>query len=327
MTQPQDTPQKHKSNERALLTVVLLAMGAGWGICIPLTKLAVSTGYQPFGLIFWQVTIVAVFLGAINALRGKGLPCGPAQCRVYGVVALLGAVLPDIAYYTAAVHLQGGVLSILMSSVPMFAFPIALMLGNDQFVPLRLVGLFLGLLGIVLLIGPEASLPEATSALFIPVLLLAPLCYATEVNYVARWGTAGLDPIQVITGASLLGVVISLPVAVLSGQWVSPLPPYTVADVSLVANSLIHALVYATYVWLTRRAGSVFASQTAYLVTGFGMMWSILLLSESYSGYIWLALAAMLAGIFLVQPRPGIALAPAPGMGETGSGNQKGNPK
>jgi len=37
--------------------------------------------------------------------------------------------------------------------------------------------------------------------------------------------------------------------------------------------------------------------------------WSMLFLGESYSGWIWAALALMFAGLFLVQPRPRVALA------------------
>ena len=43
-------------------------------------------------------------------------------------------------------------------------------------------------------------------------------------------------------------------------------------------------------------AGSVFASQIAYLVTGFGVVWSMLLLGERYSAPVWAAFALMLRG-------------------------------
>ncbi|MCP4818147.1 MAG: EamA/RhaT family transporter, partial [Shimia sp.] len=36
---------------------ILLAIGAGWGLTQPLTKIAVSEGYEPLGLIFWQLAI------------------------------------------------------------------------------------------------------------------------------------------------------------------------------------------------------------------------------------------------------------------------------
>lgn len=65
-------------------------MGAGWGLCIPLAKIAVSTGYGPLGLIFWQVTIVAALMLGLNALRGKAFPPIRHAWRLLVAVALLG---------------------------------------------------------------------------------------------------------------------------------------------------------------------------------------------------------------------------------------------
>jgi drug/metabolite transporter (DMT)-like permease len=65
----------------------------------------------------------------------------------------------------------------------------------------------------------------------------------------------------------------------------------------------VHALVYAAYVWLAARAGAVFATQTAYFVTGSGVLWAMLLLGERFSAWVWAALVVMLLGLFLVQPR------------------------
>lgn len=303
-------------NERAFLTSVLVVMGAGWGLCVPLGKVAVSGGYPALGLVFWEAVILSVFLGTVCLLRGKPVVLRRSAWRIYAIVAFLGTVLPGWAYYTAAFHLPAGVLSILMSTVPMIAFPIALLLGNDSFRLLRLGGLAFGLAGILLLIGPEASLPDSAMAAFIPLALIAPVCYACEGNFVARWGTDGLDAIQVVAGASVLSMVIMFPVALLSGQWIDPRPPWGIPDAALVAGSVTHAIVYSVYVWLVGRAGSVFTSQTSYLVTAFGVIWSIILLSEAYSGFIWAAMGMMMTGIFLVQPRPRIALAPVPAMGE-----------
>ncbi|WP_245306172.1 DMT family transporter [Roseovarius aestuariivivens] len=305
--------------DRLFLSVVLIAMGAGWGLCIPLAKVAVSTGYGPLGLIFWQVAIVAGLMLGFNALRGRRFPSLRRAWGLLIAVAMLGAVLPDVAYYTAAQHLPGGVLSIVISSVPIFAFPLALLLGNDRFRAIRLLGLLFGFGGILLLLGPQAGLPQGVALLFVPVALIAPFCYASEVNVVARFGTYGLDPIQVLAAASVLAMAVTLPLALVSGQWINPLPPYGIADLALVANSTVHAAVYATYVWLTGRAGSVFTAQVSYLVTGFGVLWSMALLQESYSSTLWASLALMVAGIFLVQPKPAIPLAPTTAMKDDAS--------
>ena len=301
---------------------MLFLMGAGWGLSVPLSKIAVSTGHQPFGLIFWQLFIVVAVLGAICAVRGRRLEMGRRYWRLLITVALTGAVLPDVFFYLAARELPGGVMSIIISSVPMFSLPIALALGIEKPALWRLVGLLIGMAGIVLLVAPQSSLPDRAMAAFIPVALLAPLLYATEGNLVAKWGTQGLDSVQVLLGASILGLVMTLPLALISGHWISPLATFGRPEAALVAAAVIHALVYAAYVWLVGRAGSVFAAQTSYLVTGCGVLWSMLLLNENYSGYVWAALALMLVGMFLVQPRRSIPLAPGAGIGETVRGQQ-----
>lgn len=281
----------------------LLIMGAGWGITSPLSKIAVSTGHQPLGLVFWQMVIGAVLLGAIVFVRGGRLALGRRQITLYLAIAFLGTILPNAASYRAAAHLPAGVMSIVIAMVPMFAFPIALALGQDRFSIARVVGLGLGLGGVALLVGPEASLPDRAMVAFIPLALIAPFFYGLEGNFVGKFGTAGLDPIEVLFGASVFGAVLSFPLALGFGHWLNPLGGFGAPESALVLSSIVHALVYAGYVWLVGRAGAVFAAQVSYLVTIFGVGWAMLILDEAYSGYIWGALGLMLLGMFLVQPR------------------------
>jgi drug/metabolite transporter (DMT)-like permease len=279
-------------------------MGAAWGGTQPLAKIAVSEGYRHFGLIFWQVMLTGILLGVLTLLRRKPLPMTRPALRLYLVLALLGSVLPGIASFQAAVHLPSGVLSILLSSVAMFALPIALVLGLDRFHPLRFLGLLLGLAGVTLLVLPEEGLPAGTPAVWVGIALIASFFYALEGNVVAKWGTYGLDPVQALAGASLLGVLLSLPLALLSGQFIWPTAPFGAPDKAIVASAVLHAGAYTGYVWLVGRAGAVFTAQVSYLVTLFGVTWAMLFLGEGYSRWFWTALGLMLLGLALVQPRP-----------------------
>lgn len=292
-------------------------MGAAWGGTMPLAKVAVSQGYQHFGLIFWQLVISGTILGAICLLRGKGLKLGLPYLQLYLVIALVGTVLPNSTSYQAAEHLPAGVVSILISLVPMFAFPIALAMGNDSFRLLRLLGLVLGLIGVALLVLPGTALPDPSVVPWIFVGMIAPLFYGFEGNYVARWGTLDLDPIQTLFGASVVGVVIALPLAIGSGHWIDPRGPWAAPDFALLGSSLLHVFAYSTYVWLVGRAGSVFAAQGAYFVTLFGIVWSMLFLGEVYTRFVWMALLFMLAGLFFVQPRPTTTVVDRDGLGQS----------
>ncbi len=285
------------------LFAILALMGAGWGATQPLSKIAVSEGYRHFGLVFWQLAIGAAILSVIQAVRGVRLRCDRPALRVYVFIALIGTILPNSASYEAIRHLPSGLVSILLALVPMFAFPMALMLGNERFVLIRFFGLVLGLTGVLLIVGPEGSLPDRAMVLWVPLALIAPLFYGFEGNAVARWGTAGLSPIEVLYGASLFGALLMLPVTLLTGHFIDPRPPWGAPDFALVATSVIHVTVYTTYVWMVGRAGPVFAVQVSYLVTGFGVIWAMLILGESYSGWVWAAMAVMFLGMFLVQPR------------------------
>ena len=290
------------------LTALLALLGLGWGVTMPLTKIAVGTGYGPFGLIFWQLAIGAVVLGALQALRGGAMPLTARTLGFCLMIALIGTLLPNSATYRAAAHLPAGIMAIAVSTVPMFALPIALVLGSDRLSGLRILGLCLGLFGVALIALPEASLPDPAMAPWVLFVLLAPLCYAFEGNIVAKWGTAGLDPIQTLLGASVIGTAIALPLALSQGQFFVPAWPLEPADRAVLAIGAIHAAVYVSYVWMVGRAGAVFAAQVSYLVTGFGVLWSMALLGERYAPTVWAALAAMLAGLLLVQPRHNRAL-------------------
>ncbi len=302
----------------AFYTSVLIVMGAGWGLTQPLSKIAVSTGYQHFGLIFWQLAIGAAAMALLAFVTGRRLPLTRSAMALYALVALIGTVIPNAASYQALVYLPAGVQSVLMSLVPMAAFPIALALSLERFELRRFLGLAVGLGGVLLLVLPEASLPDRAALPWVGMTLIAVLCYAFEGNYVARWGLRGLDPIQVLFGASVVGLLIAFPLAVGSGQFISPIRAYGAPEYSLIASSLIHVSVYAIYVWLVGRAGAVFTAQVGYAVTATGVLWAMLILSETYSPYFWAAAALILMGVFLVQPRKRDTVEDRPAMGETG---------
>lgn len=299
---------------------VLVLLGTGWGITQPLAKIAVSGGYREFGLVFWQLALGSLVLLALLRLRGTRLRVTPARFGVWLLIALIGTIIPNTASYRAVAHLPSGVMSIVIATVPMFAFPIALLLGIDGFSWRRMAGLAFGLGGVALIALPGSSLPDPAMVLWLPLALVAPLCYGCEGNFVARVGTAGMGPIATLAGASILGTAIMGPVALATGQFILPAAPFGPPDLAILGIAAIHALVYAGYVWLVGQAGSVFASQVAYLVTGAGVLWAMVLLGERYSLWIWAALALMLAGLTLVQPRRR-PLAPVGPTGQAGMPN------
>lgn len=290
---------------------ILLAIGTCWGATIPLAKIAVSTGHRPIGLIFWQLVITGLAMVLAAVMRGTRLPVDRRTLSQFLAVALLGTLLPNSFSFLAVSHVPAGIVAIIIAMVPMFALVMALGLRLERFSSIRMAGVMLGGLAVVLLIGPQASLPDPAKAIFVLVALGAPFFYAAEANYLAVRPPIGLDPVATLLGASLVGAVIAGPIAVASGSFIDLTRPWGAAEWALLASSLLHAIAYTGYVWLVGVAGPVFSSQVAYVVTVSGVLVSAFALGEDYSGWVWAALAAMIGGLALVQPRREPAAGPA----------------
>jgi drug/metabolite transporter (DMT)-like permease len=289
--------------ERRLYVGMLLILGIGWGTTQPLGKIATTTGHGPFGLIFWQLVVCVLVLGALSLSRGKGLVFSRRSMEFYIAVAILGTLVPNATFYLSAARLPAGIMSIIISAVPLLAFPLALVLRMERFAPLRLVGLMLGLAAVALIAAPGAVLPDPAMIAFLPVALVGPMFYAMEGIYVARRGMGGMDAVQAMFGASVMALILCLPITLALGQWFNPFDGFGRPEAALAASSVIHALMYAGYVWLASRAGAVFAAQCSYIVTGAGVLWAMALLGERFSPFIWVSLVLLLCGVALVAPR------------------------
>jgi len=285
-----------------VFVMVLLLLGAAWGLTQPLGKIAVTGGIQPVGILFWQLLIGAVILSAVARRGRRPLPRDGRQWALAALIAVIGTLLPQAASYTAIGHLPAGIVSMITALVPILALPMAVAAGLERATARRLTGLVLGLLGAALVALPGAGLPGGAARMWLLIAALAPAFYALEGTLVARIGTAGLDAIALVAGASAIGAVIALPIGLSMGVIPGVADLWSGAGAALVAMSVMHAVVYAGYLWLIGRAGSVFAAQVAYVVMIAGVFWSMLILGERYSALVWAALVAILAGLALVRP-------------------------
>lgn len=289
---------------RAALFLILIAFGTLWGLTIPLTKVAVSSGHHPFGLIFWQFMLSTVVLFVLIKMRGSKVIIDQSHVLFFTVIAFTGTLLPNTASYFAAFHLPAGVMALVIALVPMCSLLVALTLRLEGFQFSRLTGVILGGAAIALLVLPDTSLPDPSKAIFVLVALIAPMFYGIEGNYLAIKQPAGTGPVATLFGASVIGALVSLPLTLISDTFINPFESgIGKSELALMTTISLHIIAYVGYIWLVDQAGPVFSAQIAYIVTPAGIILSIILLGERPSAFIWIALVILLVGLFLVQPR------------------------
>lgn len=293
---------RNPRNRKIIAWVAMLIIGLFWGATIPLTKVAVSTGYQPLGLIFWQLIIGIFILGFVLLMKGWRPSFTREKLIFYGLLSIFGTLLPNGFFYAASAQLPAGVMAIAIATVPMFTLAMALGLRLEQFSSKRVLGVMIGFAAMVMIAAPQSSLPDPAKAIFVLVALIAPFCYGIETNLIAAKTPKNTNPVSTLFMASVLGLIIITPLTWGLGHGIDIMQTWDVSIYALVAVSIVHSVTYVGYIWLVGFGGPVFGVQVAYPVTLFGVVLSIIFLNEGYSVWIWAALALVIVGLMLVQP-------------------------
>ncbi|NQW10042.1 MAG: DMT family transporter [Alphaproteobacteria bacterium] len=282
--------------------LMLLVLGGLWGLSFSLSKLAVIGGIHPTAYVWWQSTGATIFLFLIIRRTGTAVPTGRRHLAFYAASALVGLVLPNLNIVMTARYLPAGILSTLVTTVPMMTYAVALAWRMERFDPRAVVGLVLGLAGVLLIVGPDASLPDPTMAPWVLVAMITPVLYASQNIISAKLRPENTPSLAAALGMVVAGSLMSLPVMLASGGF-RPLfsDGITAGDLAMVGQMIITCLAYLLYFEIAKRAGPVFVSQVGYVVNIFGLGWGYLFFAEVPSPWIWAAIALVFAGVWVVN--------------------------
>ena len=283
--------------------LILIILGLGWGLSFTLGKIAITAGGTPIGLTFWQSLFSGLILLAYVFFRHGKIIIPKIMFLPIVIITFLSVVIPNIIFYACVEHLDAGVLSISVSVIPLFTYLIAMGLRMDKFKVRRVIGLITGFCALLILILPENSLPDKRDIPWVLLALNCALCYALENIYIDRLALQNFGPIRLVCAVSFVSAIITFLLSLVMDQFFILQPTNLYLFISTLGLGFISATAYSIFIYLIGRAGSVFSSQVGYLVTFFGGVWGIIILGESHSVFVWISLAMIMMGIFLVQPK------------------------
>ena len=283
--------------------LILIILGLGWGLSFTLGKIAITAGGTPIGLTFWQSLFSGLILLAYVFFRHGKIIIPKIMFLPIIIITFLSVVIPNIIFYACIEHLDAGVLSISVSVIPLFTYLIAMGLRMDRFKIRRVLGLITGFCALLILILPENSLPDKRDIPWVLLALNCALCYALENIYIDRLALQNFGPIRLVCAVSFVSAIITFLLSLVMDQFFILQPTNLYLFISTLGLGFISATAYSIFIYLIGRAGSVFSSQVGYLVTFFGVVWGIIILGESHSVFVWISLAMIMMGIFLVQPK------------------------
>jgi drug/metabolite transporter (DMT)-like permease len=271
------------------------AVATLWGMPYLFIKLAVDDGVPPAFLAWSRVTLGAVVLlalawhaGLLGTLRGRG--------KVLLAYTVAEIVIPFPLIAGGEQYVASSLAAILIAAVPLFIALLALRFDPaERAEGRRLVGLFVGLAGVIALVGIDVS-GNPKELLGAGMILVAAFGYAVGPMVLKRT-LADLDP-RATMGASLLLASIALAPA----AWIHPpaTTPSSTAIISIVVLGLFcTAAAFVFFGMLIAEAGPGRAAVITYVAPVVAVALGVTILGERPGVGAAAGLLLILAGSWL----------------------------
>lgn len=279
---------------------LLLLLGFIWGTGYTFARFATTHGVSPLGYSFWQSLGPALFLGLLsrNKFSFSNLT---KHWRYFLIASLTGIVLPNTNMYFAAPHLPAGLLAVIVNTVPIFAYPLALIAKREVFTGLRIGGVGLALVGVMLIIAPHTNLPSPSAMLWTLLALFTPLSFAFCSVYISRYSPTNSDSASLAAGTLIFSSLFLMPIVVTSGNFYSLHLPLTSPDIAIVLEILFSSLGYILFFKLIKIAGPVYYSLVAGMVALTGLFWGYVVFHEHMTTLENAGVIFILLALFLVN--------------------------
>lgn len=262
-------------------------------------KQASSEQLSPGMILFWQMSGGALVVWVASWITGKFPIWDWAHLRYYLLGGLLGISLPYVLAFTVLRELQVGIVGLLTALSPVVTYAFARLLGIEPGNLLRLSGLFVGLIGVVLLIKPEGSMDVSTHGWYLLLALGIPVSLAAANIYRSQFWPAGSGAMPLVTGMLTVQGVGLFVINLLLGNFIDLLPRMEGAGYLLLALGTMAGISYLTSFKLLQVGGPVYLSQMGYVITAVTLLVGIVMWNEVYDQRDLLSIGCILSGILL----------------------------
>ncbi|HXS51416.1 MAG TPA: DMT family transporter [Usitatibacter sp.] len=250
---------------------LFVALGIIWGMPYLLIRIAVGT-IDPLVVAFGRTLVGALLLLPV-ALHRKVLAAAFRHWPALVAFTLVEISLPWLLIGHAETRLNSSTAGLLVAMVPLMAAAIVAWLGHEKLRPRRVLGLFVGFLGVAALVGLDVRFSDWLAVL---ALVLASLGYAVGPIIVSR-KLRDAPTLGVITGSLMLATALYAPFALF--LW--PAHATAAAFASVVGLGVIcTATAFLIFFALIAEAGPARATVIAYVNPLVAIVLGVIFLGE-----------------------------------------------
>ena len=288
---------------------MLFVPGTIWGVSFLFIEIILET-IPPFTLTMSRSIVAVIPVILALYIRGGRLPSLGRGWEPYLILGFFNTALPFALITWGQVYIDSGLATILVSTMPFFTIMLAhLFIADELLTRNKLMGIGLGLIGILVLIGPSAFRGFGLSIWGQLAVIGGSFSYAISAIYSRKFLQKAQATVQskwttlfeLLSGQLLCGTLFILPLSlIIERPWI--LHPSGSSVAALLALGFLGTFVATlVYTYLIEAVGATFASTVVYLIPLNGVFWGAYILSETVTWQAVLALFLILAGIAVVN--------------------------
>ena len=287
--------------KRVIHVVLLFVVSALWGINYFLIQYAEQTIPPLSAMVFRVVTAGTVMLIIVGCFLKRDLRPLATHWRLFFVMGFLAVAVFWLALAFGVEHVSASLATLITTSVPVFTLLITvILLHQDRFTGVRLLGMILAPSGIALFIGSNLLTDRSSELFGITIVVGGFLAYAVN-GIIAAARRNEIDPFILATGTVLYGSVYLIPLMFIFEAPFAVLPSVESLLAIGASGVFCTALGYLIYFFLVDRISALFASLYGYFTPIFAVVFGNLLLGQHFTWYHVLGATFAVAGAYLVN--------------------------
>jgi drug/metabolite transporter (DMT)-like permease len=264
-------------------------------------KVAVAE-ITPISLVALRVTIAAVFLCGVVFWRKEAFPKDARTWRNLLVQAFLNSIGAWTVLAWGQQFIPSSTATVLNSTSPIFAFLMTWYLARNVPVnKVKLSGALLGMLGVILLVGPTALEGLGQQVAGQLAALLGALMYAAAALNGKKF--AHLSAPVTAAGAMVCAAVCLVPLAFVFERPWELHPSSKALTAAILLSVFCTGVALLIYFRLIKTLGPLGVTSQSYLRVGFGVMLGVVFLGETFTASAVLGLVLATAGVILINRR------------------------
>lgn len=252
----------------------LLVLSLIWGSSFILIKRGL-VGLTAVQVGSFRIIFAALFLLIIGFKSLKKI--SRRQWKFVAITSFFGTFTPAYLFAIAETQVDSSIVAILNSLTPLNTLVLGILIFGIQFQKRQVLGVFVGLVGCLLLVLSGASAHPGQNYYYVLLVVIATLCYAINVNLIKKY-LSDLNSLSITTGnfaVLLLPALIILSTTDISQRINLDATQHSILFV-MILGVMGTGIANVLFFKLIQMSSPVFATSVTYLIPIVAFFWGLL---------------------------------------------------